>query len=257
MNLSNGHPYTKSFYEENGYIIVNNTISKSECDDIKNTLEQHTTDDYTNMLNPDRYEFLVSQTTHRITGSMRERVDYLEKCQSTSEKIRELLKDKRIVSELEYLYENELYGLSTHMIWKKPDTKFSSQAWRPHQDNSYSKNKNGLTVTINIFLDDVTVENGCIYNYPGSHKEGLMEFKSHQSWDNENKPGNEVEVPSKYKKNDVLGNVGDMYIQHGNLIHGSYSNNSFNMRGMYSATYIVKGEAFESGYNAMRKVIGV
>ena len=66
MNLSNGHPYTKSFYEENGYIIVNNTISKSECDDIKNTLEQHTTDDYTNMLNPDRYEFLVSQTTHRI-----------------------------------------------------------------------------------------------------------------------------------------------------------------------------------------------
>ena len=48
-----------------------------------------------------------------------------------------------------------------------------------------------------------------------------------------------------------------MYIQHGNLIHGSYPNKSKGMRGMYSSTYIVKGEEFESGYNAMRKEIGL
>ena len=53
------------------------------------------------------------------------------------------------------------------------------------------------------------------------------------------------------------GNTGDMYIQHGNLIHGSYPNKSKGMRGMYSSTYIVKGEEFESGYNAMRKEIGL
>lgn len=253
MNLS----HNKLFYEENGYLVLENVLSRDECKYIKDLLEQHTTDDYTNMLNPDRYDFLVAQSTHRITGSMRDRIDYLEKCQYTSVRIRELLRDRRVVGELEHLYEKKFYGLSTHMIWKKPDTKFSEQAWRPHQDNSYSKNKNGLTLTINIFLDDVTKENGCIYNYPGSHKEGLMEFESHQGWNNENKPGNEVKVPSKYKKNDVLGNTGDMYIQHGNLIHGSYPNKSKGMRGMYSSTYIVKGEEFESGYNAMRKEIGL
>jgi ectoine hydroxylase-related dioxygenase (phytanoyl-CoA dioxygenase family) len=205
MNLS----HNKLFYEENGYLVLENVLSRDECKYIKDLLEQHTTDDYTNMLNPDRYDFLVAQSTHRITGSMRDRIDYLEKCQYTSVRIRELLRDRRVVGELEHLYEKKFYGLSTHMIWKKPDTKFSEQAWRPHQDN------------------------------------------------NENKPGNEVEVPSKYKKNDVLGNTGDMYIQHGNLIHGSYPNKSKGMRGMYSSTYIVKGEEFESGYNAMRKEIGL
>lgn len=245
------------FYEQNGYIIVDKVISREECNHIKDRLELHTTDDYTNILNPDRYEFLISQTPHKINGSMRNRINYLEECKRTSKTIRNLLKDKRIVSELENLYEDEFYGLSTHMIWKQPGTKFSEQAWRPHQDNSYSKNKNGLIVTINIFLDDVTRENGCVYNYPGSHQEGLMEFESHQGWNNETQPGNEVKVSNKYKKNDVVGNTGDMYIQNGNLIHGSYANKSSISRGMYSATYIVKGGEFERGYNTMRKEINV
>ncbi len=251
------YSHNSLFYEENGYVILDNLLSVKECDYIKRRLELHTTDDYNNILNPDRYEFLISQSVNKIKGSMRERIDYLKECKQTSKDIRELLKDKRVVGELENLYERKFVGLSTHMIWKQPGTEFSKQAWRPHQDNSYSKNKNGLTVTINIFLNDVTKENGCIYNYPGSHKEGLLAFETNKGWNNKNDPGNEVKVPKKYKKNDVTGSTGDMYIQHGNLIHGSYPNESKGMRGMYSSTYIVKGEEFESGYNAMRKEIGL
>ena len=62
-------------------------------------------------------------------------------------------------------------------------------------------------------------------------------------------------IPNGCEKNDLIGDVGDLYIQHGNLVHGSYSNiTKDRMRGMYSATYITEGEDFESGYNAMRKV---
>ena len=49
---------------------------------------------------------------------------------------------------------------------------------------------------------------------------------------------------------------GSLYIQHGNLIHGSHGNMTLNKtRGMYSATYITKGEKFVKGNEAFRKKI--
>ena len=166
----------KKFYDENGYIIIPKLLSDKEINSIKKTLVTHTNKDYNNILNPDRYEFLIAQSHNKFLKmkSMREKVNYINLCKETSTKIRLLLKDRRIVDVLENLYEKKFVGLSTHMIWKKPNTLFSKQAWLPHQDNSYAKNKNNLLVTINLFLDDVSVENGCIYNYPKSHKQGLL-----------------------------------------------------------------------------------
>ena len=253
MNLSD-----KKFYEKNGYLIVKNVFSKTEVTSIKKLLEKHTTDEYNNILNPDRFDFLMAQSYEKLstTQSIRDKIDYIQSCKDTSTEIRKLLKDRRIVSRIEHLYSNKFVGLSTHMIWKKPNTLFSKQAWSPHQDNSYAKNKNGMLLTINLFLDDMSVNNGGLYNYKGSHKFGLLNSVSNQSYGNANKPGNECVIPTGCEKNNLSANAGDLYIQHGNLVHGSYSNNSENeMRSMYSATYIVEGEEFEAGYNAMRKVI--
>ena len=41
MNLS----HNKLFYEENGYLVLENVLSRDECKYIKDLLEQHTTDD--------------------------------------------------------------------------------------------------------------------------------------------------------------------------------------------------------------------
>ena len=74
------YSHNSLFYEENGYVILDNLLSVKECDYIKRRLELHTTDDYNNILNPDRYEFLISQSVNKIKGSMRERIDYLKEC---------------------------------------------------------------------------------------------------------------------------------------------------------------------------------
>ena len=165
------------YYWENGYLIIKNLFTDKEIENIKNRLSIHSNKEWGNMLNPDRYNFLISHNPEIISSfsKMSEKINYLKECKKTSKLIRNLLKDERIVSRLKKLYNSEFIGLSTHMIWKKPGTKNAKQAWNPHQDNSYGQNKNAKILTINLFLDDVSIENGAIYNYPGSHKEGLLE----------------------------------------------------------------------------------
>ena len=73
---------------------------------------------------------------------------------------------------------------------------------------------------------------------------------------NSDSPGHEVKISDKYEKCDIIGKKGTLYIQHGDLIHGSYSNETKDeTRGMYSATYIPKGEKFLPGANSRRRAI--
>ena len=249
----------KSFWDENGYLLIEDFLSEFETNHIKYLLERHADNDYNNMLNMDRYEYLIAQSLDKINNIKRisDKVDFLSLCKETSNTIRDLLKDKRIVDILEFLLNDDLVGLSTHMIWKKAGTKYSSQAWKPHQDNSNSQNINRKMITINLLLDNHTKENGCIYNYPGSHIDGLNEISElGTGYGNSDSPGHEVKISDKYEKCDVIGKKGTLYIQHGDLIHGSYSNKTNDeTRGMYSATYIPKGEKFLPGANSRRKAI--
>ena len=260
MDIINDKHY--NFYWDNGYLILDNIFSIEEINNIYNILSYHNDKEWNNILNPDREEFLISYNTEKLNSytSIVDKTNYILRCKSTSKVIRDLLKDKRIVSPLEKLYNSELYGLSTHMIWKKPGTVNAHQSWHPHQDNSYSKNNNGKILTINLFLDDVVSETGAIYNYPGTHKEGLLPHifgSDHYTGDNR-KFGTKCNVPPNYKKIDIEASKGALYIQHGNLIHGSYINQSkHNTRALFSATYIVKGESFYSGTVAKRKEISL
>ena len=247
----------KSFWDKNGYLLIEDFLSEFESNHIRYLLERHADEDYNNMLNMDRYEYLIAQSQHKLNKikKISDKVDFLSLCKETSNTIRNLLKDKRIVDLLEYLYDDELIGLSTHMIWKKAGTKFSTQSWIPHQDNSNPQNKNKKMVTINLLLDEHTKETGCIYNYPGSHKNGLADIlEIGTGYGNPTNPGHKIDIPSEFKKCDVVGKVGTLYIQHGDLIHGSYANSTKDKtRGMYSATYLPKNEKFLPGANSRRR----
>jgi ectoine hydroxylase-related dioxygenase (phytanoyl-CoA dioxygenase family) len=246
------------FYWENGYLVIENLLTEEETDLIYNTLSPHNDKEWSQILNPDRFEFLIAHSAERILefNKTSEKINYIESCKISAKKIRNLMKDKKILSIITDLYNEELVALSTHVIWKKPGTKYASQAWNPHQDNAYGQNSNAKLFTINLFLDDVFVENGALYNYPGSHKEGLLEVDFNISYQNFDNPGKTCVVPSKYKKQDIITKKGSLYIQHGNLIHGSYGNiTDYTTRGMFSATYLPKNENFVPGTEILRKKI--
>lgn len=57
------------------------------------------------------------------------------------------------------------------MLFVKPP-KFQGQAW--HQDEVYIPTRDRSLIGAWIALDDATVENGCLYVIPGSHRNGYM-----------------------------------------------------------------------------------
>ena len=143
----------------------------------------------------------------------------------------------------------------SQMLFKEKKTKYSKQSWLPHQDNSYPKNKNGNYITINIFLNKASKQNGSLFIYEKSHTFGIFKYVRKISYrEKDEKPGNFIDT-KKFKKIDLNFNVGDMLILHGNLVHGSYPNHSNNSRPLYSVSYITKNEKFISGLNAQRKVL--
>ena len=219
-----------NFYHENGYIIINGLFSNEEINKIYDLFIEHADQNFSALLNLDR----------------------------EVKELHNVMKMPRIVSIVESIFEGEAYGLMTQMLFKQAGTIYADQSWTIHQDNSYHQNPNGKTLTINIACADSDAENGTLYLYPKTHKEGIINFETRKSF-RENKgqkPGNTVQLADKYlnKKRDVIMKKGDVLFLHGNCVHGSYGNLSKNRsRPLYSITYIKKGEPFAIGKNANRK----
>lgn len=219
-----------SFFNENGYLVVDGLFSSQECDAMLKIFEQHADENYSAILNLDR---LVPE-------------------------IRAVMKDSRIVAILETLQNAEVVGLMSQILFKKAGSTYAAQAWNPHQDNAYPQARPGAYITINIFLADSDPENGGMYIYPGSHRESLLPFEPIKSYreDPGTNPGNSVAVPKKYSKVDLRIQKGGMLIMHSHVIHGSYPNRSLlRSRTLFSISYITKGEHFIPGKSANRMTI--
>ena len=210
-----------SFYRENGFLTFP-CFEEGECDSLLTVLKAFTGSDFAPVMNVDRSVPWVSNN---------------------------FVKHPFIVSALEQLQGKEVCALMSQVIFKKSGTRYAEQAWNPHQDNSYPKARPGTYITINIFLEDADKENGCLYIYPGSQKEGLMPFEPKLSYREKSgdNPGNVVVVPEKYKKVDLVVRKGDILIMCGETIHGSYANKSTRDRPLFSISYVNFGEPFWPG----------
>lgn len=249
------------FYQENGYFIIKDAITLEEADHYRERIRLHANSDFAAIMNPDRLEFLIAQSGWMFSGdsSLPDKVKYVEFCKETSQMTECFFKHPKIVSALEALQGEEIVGLMTQMLFKEAESKYAHQAWNPHQDNAYPRNKNGKYITTNIWIEDADIENGTLYIYPGSHKHGIYEFERKISYrEVNNSPGNKIsdDILSLFKKVDVTFKKGDVIIMNGNMIHGSYPNVSKDRnRPFLSCCYISKGEDFDPGYNSQKRPI--
>jgi ectoine hydroxylase-related dioxygenase (phytanoyl-CoA dioxygenase family) len=218
------------FYKDNGYLVVEGLFSPEECDRILEIAKSHADDRFSAILNLDR----------------------------TVPAFRDVMKDPKIVRILETLQGGEVVGLMSQVLFKEAGSPYASQAWNPHQDNAYPQARDGAYITINLFLRDADPENGGLYIYPGSQREGTLPFEPTVSYREKvgTNPGNSVKVPSQYKRVDLIVPKGGMFIMNSNLIHGSHPNGSAaRSRPLFSISYLTRGEKFIPGNTAKREVI--
>ena len=154
-----------NFFHNNGYLVIDHLFSVGECDAINKFTRKHANSSFSAILNPDR----------------------------KFEEIRSVMKSLKIVSILKTLTNAEVVGLMSQLLFKETASPYASQAWNPHQDNTYPQTPNGEYITINIALQDQDVENGCLYIYPGSHKEGIAK----QSWNKNKDRAKQILVDTK------------------------------------------------------------
>lgn len=253
----------KKLYYKNGYLIIKKVIDEKTCDSFYQNIKKFSNNSYSAIMNPDRIDFLISQSFENLNkfNSLREKIFYLEQARKVAKMCRELLKNKKTVQILEELQNKKVCGLMSQMLFKEAGSEYSTQAWQPHQDNAYPKNKNGQYLTVNFFLKKADKQNGSIYAYKSSHLNGIYDHKPKQSYREKvgTNPGNIItgEILSSFEKIDLSFDKGDILVLHGDCIHGSYPNYSNLSRPLFSCSYITEGEHFIPGKNAQRKIINL
>ena len=138
-------------------------------------------------------------------------------------RVYDLLTHPRIVACVRDLLGEDVIGWGSHFFCKMPhDGK--AVAW--HQDASYWPMSRSNTVTVWLAIDDADRENACMQFIRGSHRCGLIPFRT--STDAEgNVLDQTVDNAEKYGEIvDVVLKAGEVSLHSDLLLHGSQANHS-------------------------------
>ena len=100
-----------------------------------------------------------------------------------SEPLRELCTHGRHIAAMKQLIGPSVALFFNQMVTKHPDKDTTRSSFPWHQDNGYARIEPGNNVTVWMAIDDATLDNGCIWVIPGSHKHGLLDHnKQENNW---------------------------------------------------------------------------
>ena len=211
---------------------------------------------------------------------------FYEHPHKSSELFMKIIKDKRIINLMEILFSNDLnipeckIEATQSWLYFKPPGELGRDV---HQNIFYSHANAYEVINISIALDDSDVENGCVYYYPGSHKEKVCypipdsshtEFASRdperektnaKGLPNERGkpcyvPGNWVDGKwvDKYPKVYLACKAGSVSMLNSHILHGSDDNNSKDRwRRCFLVQYQKFGKIQSPGTHMKREIIDV
>ena len=101
-----------------------------------------------------------------------------------------------------------------------------------HQDDYWTQSGFGNTINVLVHIDEATIDNGCIYVLPKSHKPPFHEDRFY-----------------------LTAKPGDITFLHNYLIHGSYNNDSKKYRRNLLLMYVKQDTEYRKGASARREEI--
>jgi len=206
--MSNFNSKYKSWYNDNGWVVLPNIFSNNEIDSI-----------YSEVLR-------LRKSALGITGWLG------FGCASYfSNTLYNFYTCKKFYDLSRFILGDEVYLFNDELVVKYPNDQFE---FKPHFDNWFGPNRDNKIHTVNCYvvLDDITLDNGGIYILDTDKYKDPLKDIDHTGFIN--KP-----IDTKFKKNMYL-KKGDVLAVKGSTWHGGGINTSKQVRAAYACVFTEK-----------------
>lgn len=204
----------KKFFDANGYLLVRGVLNKEEVEDIKD----HFTKLHAKGEIPGCFK---AATPEEAGGDILKQYPRMMHPHKVDEKAKNYMLHSEVMNVLHDIFEEEALAAQSMFYFKPPGAR--GQAL--HQDNFFLKVEPGTCVAAWMAIDDADEENGGLVIVPETNDAELQCAKPSGRKDIF-AYAMEVEVPEGAQPMPVNMKAGDVLFFNGNLIHGSYPNES-------------------------------
>lgn len=168
-----------------------------------------------------------------------------------------IIRNNKILSIVKKILGENLYCWNSLIFFKSPKSKkFVSM----HQDQNYWGIIHDKALTVSLAITDSDIQNGCLKILPYSHKEKYL----HEDFETKNNMlarGQSVNLDKNKKENliNIELKAGQCCVFHGNIVHGSGTNQSLRPRFLYAMRFLTTDNKINDKlyYNNASLVAGV
>lgn len=233
-------PEQIDFYQENGYIVIEDFLTPAELETWRAAVAQAVAD-RGKVRVPNRADMAIPEDDY-YNYVFVQRVNLWQ----DNEEMRALMLDRRLGK-----MAAELAGVEGIRIWH--DQALIKQPWANptgwHLDNPYWSFHSRQAISIWVALDDATLENGCLYFLPGTHKLATFDnvgigenigdlFKVYPDW----ATMQSVAAPMR---------AGSCSFHNGLIAHGAGANMTPGYRRAMTCAYMPDGSTFNGQQNIL------
>jgi ectoine hydroxylase-related dioxygenase (phytanoyl-CoA dioxygenase family) len=155
----------KEYFKENGYLAVDNVLSPEDVERLRRAVDELSAQAEGLTESTDRFKLKVFKDSG---GKM---VQQIAEPHEFGGEWMALARDKRVLDIVEDLLGPNIQ-LYYSMLMMKPPREGFQAPW--HQDFAFFVHNRADILACQVYIDDSTLENGCIRVAPGSHKLGLL-----------------------------------------------------------------------------------
>lgn len=150
-------------YEEQGYVILENLFSDEEMDAIRTII--------------DVFEWEGEEALKqggKAFNNIPDQINFTSNLARRHEKLERFIGDRRFVDLTTAVLGPDILLYWDQSVYKRPE---ADRDFPWHQDNGHVPTDSVEYMTCWLALEDATLENGCIWIQPESHKRGFVEHK--------------------------------------------------------------------------------
>ncbi len=204
-----------AFYEENGYLVLENRIPHVWIDNIRAEIARFEKEAATLTASDDRLDL---EDTHSPGNPRLRRIKLPH---VISDVVRELMYSDHVLAPARDLVGPDI-RLHTTKLNMKSAGYGAAVEW--HQDYAFYPHTNDDILAVGVLIDDMAAENGPLMVFPGSHKGPVYDHHVDGVFAGAMLPEENGLNPADAMQ--LTGPAGSISIHHGRIVHGSALNTS-------------------------------